>query len=315
MRPALAAVATVQTGVVTCAQALQAGYSHDQIRTLVRRGRWVRVRHGAYVEGSRWRSADDRQRHLLAVRAGLLAVADDSMASHDSGAVVHELPSYGLDLSHVMLTRPPWRTSRREAKVGHQVAHVPPVQVVTVQGIRVTSPVRTALDVARLRGFDVGLVCADAALHAGASGTDLAEAAALMAEWPGGSTSTAVAAAADGRRESPGETLTSIVLASMGLDVEPQYVDAGLAYRVDFLLKGLGVVVEFDGRAKYVTADGRPDPRALWEEKKREDRIRERGYEFVRVYWEDLFGPRRLQLERRIVAAVARAASSRRLSA
>ncbi len=64
-----------------------------------------------------------------------------------------------------------------------------------------------------------------------------------------------------------------------------------------------------------MTKGGTPDVQALWEEKKREDRIRELGYEFVRVYWEDLFGDRRIRTEQRIRAAIARAVASQRLPA
>lgn len=315
MRPGLTASANTQSGVVTTAQALEQGYTYKEILTLVRRGEWIRVRHGAYTDGATWEHADERQRHLVVVRAALLAVDDESVASHDSAAVAHDLPTWGLNLTGVMLTRPFERTSRREAGVEHHLAELPVEQVTTVRGLRVTSAVRTSLDVARKRGYEAGLVSANAALHAGPSLTDLQGAADLMAEWPGGAASSAVARDADGRIETPGETLTWILLQGMALDVEPQVRFPEIGARVDFELKGRGVIVEFDGRLKYVTADGEADVRALWEEKKREDRIRELGYEFVRVYWEDLFGLRRARTEQRIRAAIARAATSRRMPA
>ena len=314
MRPGLTAHANAQSGVVTTAQALELGYTYKEIRTLLRRGEWVRVRHGAYTSGTTWANADTSQRHLLVVRAALLAVGDESVASHDSAAVVHHLPTWGLDLRRVMLTRPFERSSRREAGVEHHLAELPVEQITTVRGLRVTSAVRTTLDVARKRGYEAGLVSANAALHAGATSADMQAAALRMAEWPGGAASSAVARDADARIETPGETLTWVLLQSMALDVEPQVSFREVGARVDFELKGRGVIIEFDGRVKYVTEDGQPDVQALWEEKKREDRIRELGYEFVRVYWEDLFGSRRAKTEQRIRAAIARAARSSRLA-
>ncbi|MDQ3663902.1 MAG: type IV toxin-antitoxin system AbiEi family antitoxin domain-containing protein [Actinomycetota bacterium] len=299
---------------MTTAQALELGYTYKEIRSLLRRGEWVRVRHGAYTSGKTWAHADERQRHLIVVRAALLALGDESVASHDSAAVAHDLPTWGLNLTVVMLTRPFERTSRREAGVEHHLAELPVEQITTVRGVRVTSAVRTALDVARKRGYEAGLVSANAAMHAGGSHAEMQAAALLMTEWPGGAASSAVVRDADGRIETPGETLTWILLQGMALDVEPQVCFREIGARVDFELKGLGVIIEFDGRVKYVTEDGQPDVQALWEEKKREDRIRDLGYEVVRVYWEELFGSRRIRTEQRIRAAIARAARSSRLA-
>ncbi len=56
------------------------------------------------------------------------------------------------------------------------------------------------------------------------------------------------------------------------------------------------MVIEFDGRVKYGRGADEVDPfghrRAgrdvLWQEKRREDTLRELGYEVVRVVWSDL---------------------------
>ena len=57
--------------------------------------------------------------------------------------------------------------------------------------------------------------------------------------------------------------------------------------RVDFLVTGTNVVVEFDGRMKYDSGD----PGILWAEKKREDALRRLGYVVVRLTWADLERP------------------------
>jgi len=303
-----------QAGVFTCAQAKLCGYAEAEIQRLVRRGAWVRVRRGAYIERTAWATADADERHLLKARAVLLALADGSVLSHDTAALVHGLPNWGLDLRQVRVTRPMLRTPRHQAGVGHHVAALPDAHT-TMAGLPVTTPVRTALDVARARGFEAGLVCADAVLHAGANATELRQVAALMREWPGASASTAVAGAADGRTESPGETLSRIMLQSMGLVVEPQVDLPAVGARVDFRLRDYRVVVEFDGRAKYATAEGVADVQVLWDEKRREDRIRELGYVVVRITWADLFGPQRAVTERRVRAAIALASRLGRVTA
>ncbi|MDQ2782240.1 MAG: hypothetical protein M3Y26_06850, partial [Actinomycetota bacterium] len=61
------------------------------------------------------------------------------------------------------------------------------------------------------------------------------------------------------------------------------------------------VLVEFDGRVKYTSQQD------LWDEKRREDRIRALGWEVVRLTWADLRRPG--VVAARIEAAIARAAA------
>ena len=84
-------------------------------------------------------------------------------------------------------------------------------------------------------------------------------------------------ALADGRRESVGESRCALALAVAGIRVVPQVEirDEGgfLVARVDFVVAGTRVIIEFDGKLKYASGD----PAVLWEEKRREDRLRPHG--------------------------------------
>jgi very-short-patch-repair endonuclease len=77
----------------------------------------------------------------------------------------------------------------------------------------------------------------------------------------------------------------------------------GLIGRVDFLWDQYRTIGEFDGRLKY---DGERR-QTLYDEKRREDRLREAGFEVVRFGWADVQGEARA-LGRRLPAAFARAA-------
>ena len=77
----------------------------------------------------------------------------------------------------------------------------------------------------------------------------------------------------------------------------------GRSARVDFMFREQRTVVEFDGRLKYQSN------RDLWEEKRREDWLRELGYEVVRLTWTDLDDPARVRSL--IVAAFQRSARRR----
>ncbi len=107
--------------------------------------------------------------------------------------------------------------------------------------------------------------------------------------------------------ESPGESLARIAFERLGLPQPRQQVgvrDArGIIGRVDFLWDQHRTIGEFDGRLKY---DGKPIE-TLYDEKHREDRLREAGFEVVRFGWADVQGEA-LGLGRRLVAAFARAA-------
>ncbi|KGN42594.1 hypothetical protein N801_13650 [Knoellia aerolata DSM 18566] len=110
--------------------------------------------------------------------------------------------------------------------------------------------------------------------------------------------------AVDPACESPGETRTRLILRAAGLEVRSQVSlsdDEGFIGRVD-LLVGDRVVVEFDGAVKYDGLDGR---RALMEEKRREERLRDAGFRVVRVTWSDLARPAALVARVRSLLAAA----------
>ncbi len=108
--------------------------------------------------------------------------------------------------------------------------------------------------------------------------------------------------------ESPGETLLRMRLRRMGIQPGEQVVlrDVEGSPRVDFLVD-TNLVLEFDGRAKY-TMQGDVE-RAHWEEKQRQDRISEAGYEVLRITWAQLWDE--AALGHRITRARARARARR----
>ncbi len=159
------------------------------------------------------------------------------------------------------------------------------------------------------------LVAADGFLHGGGSPEDLVTALQWVRYHPRTSALRRMLDLADGRHESPGETVLGHLLRAMDLPVRPQFEVTATAFRavVDFLVEGEGVVIEFDGKVKYMRSANEPDPfgnrssasEVVWAEKRREDRIRDLDLEIVRVVWSDLDDPR--ELERRIRSAIARA--------
>ncbi len=166
---------------------------------------------------------------------------------------------------------------------------------------RVATPARAALDCARVFGVAAAVVAADAALRSGlATEADLVASCDRMAGKLGVARARRAVRLADGRSESPGESWSAVVFDGLGLAAPDRQHevrdDQGLAGRTDFWWPGPRVVGEYDGRVKYGRANpsGRAPEEVLWEEKKREDRIRATGLKVVRWTTSELANPSRL---------------------
>jgi hypothetical protein len=113
---------------------------------------------------------------------------------------------------------------------------------------------------------------------------------------------------ADPRAGSPAESVARWILAELGFPAPELQVDlydarGNWIARVDKLFRAERTVVEVDGKIKFT--DPKIDPReALWEEKLREDKIREAGWQVVRLTWGHLRGSRE-ELRARMLGAFA----------
>jgi Transcriptional regulator, AbiEi antitoxin len=315
MRPELKAFAAGQAGVFLRRQANLAGYDDKEISRLVRRGQWTRLRRGAYCESTLIHECGAAKRHLLAARAVMLVIDPPAHLSHDTAAAALGLPTWGLPFNAVHLTRTPEHSGRRVAGVNHHEAWLSAEEITDVDGLSVTTLERTALDIGRAYGFQKGVVAADAALHLGADHDTMRQLVGAMRDWPGSREANAAVEFATVGAHSPGESLTRIATVEAGLrDPQPQFEvrDLGFLAYVDLVIPDIMLAIEFDGRVKYQrtrdAVDGPVDDAdVVWAEKRREDRLRELGYEVVRVIWSELFGASRVLLIRRLKAAAERA--------
>ncbi|SOC55818.1 hypothetical protein SAMN05421879_10647 [Ornithinimicrobium cerasi] len=202
---------------------------------------------------------------------------------------------------------------------------VPGWAVEEVDGVRVVGPALAALQVAQSCGPEAGIVCLDGVLRRaedqdlhdmgqrhGPSRASVIEQvdrllhSSIMARTRHVST---VLDLMDGRSQSVGESRSRWLLHLLGFGrATPQFEvrDRTTLYGVvDLKLADHAVIVEFDGTTKYT---GRGD---LLAEKRREDQIRDLGYEVVRLTWSDLAHPRLVR--QKILAAIARAQARSRV--
>lgn len=263
------------------------------------RSGWHHVRHGAWVDREVWERLTPEQRHAALVHATELACRPSGrhVFALASAAAVWGLPRIGPWPAHVTVlsTGPRTRGSRLiRVHVGAET------EAVLLHGLRVTDVARTVVDLARTTSFETALCAADHALRHGLCTPEQLTAAAdaVAPRVRGRPAAGLVAALADGRSMSPGESLSRACMFRLRMprpDLQVRLEDAdGLVGHADFGWPG--VVGEFDGRRKYAVPEGAGPEEAeavLWSEKLREDRIR-RLARLARWTWRDAMEPSRL---------------------
>ncbi len=150
----------------------------------------------------------------------------------------------------------------------------------------VTSPLRTALDCARMLPFAEALAVADSALRSGSVGAEEFSLAAGRLRGHGAATARRVAAAADARAAGPFESVTrAICLDVEGLVVTPQFViaDEGFRAQVDLADEAKRIVIECDSFTWHGSRS------ALQRDARRYNALAVRGWLVLRMVWEDVF--------------------------
>lgn len=317
MDDALLRIAQIRGGYAFRSDFIDHGVADRDIRSALRVGLLVRLRHGTYAPTEVAESLTPEGRHRLIARTVLDRLGPDYVLSHYSAALFATSATFDVDLNIVHVTRLTRRNSRAESGVVFHVNEIAENDVVEVDGLRITRPARAAYEAASLSTTESGLVVVNGILNAG--GCTLAEYAEIaqeQREWPGSRTARLVARLADPGCESPGESRSMFLFWRMGLP-RPQTQltvctdDGRVAGRADFAWTDHGHVGEFDGLVKYGRLNQGVEPgQVLVDEKEREDRIRSCGFGVSRWTWADLSADRRAATAARIRADLER---SRRL--
>jgi Protein of unknown function (DUF559) len=228
----------------------------------------------------------DVERLAADVAAAVAVLRGPVVASHETAAALHGLPLLRSRGDRVVVTRAAGcGSTRRLARLTVQVAGLEESEMSTCQGVPVTTPSRTVIDLARRLPLREGLVAADAALARALTGhPELHAVLRRCASWPGIRRASRVVALADGRAESPLETLARLSFVEQGLPApQPQAwvvdEDDGWSARVDFLWPEERTIGEADGLTKYADMD------ALRAEKLRQERLEQLGFVVVRMTW------------------------------
>lgn len=263
------------------------GVSATGAQRLVRAGALRRVVHGVYADSTWWHALGDRdrtvQRHLAVTRTA----AAPPVFCRDSAALLHDWRLLRDPAAPQVLHGPGLGTRSTDRAAHHHSGSLPPEDVVERNGVLLTAPERTALDCARYLPLGAAVVVLDQALAAGVEPDALTARLVLLPGHRGVRRARVALDLADPRAESPGESLTRIVLLQSGLPAfVPQLtIPTGRGvYRADFAWPEAGVLLEFDGRVKYFLDT--PTGQALYEERRRESALVEAGWTVLRTDWE-----------------------------
>lgn len=299
-------VAALGPGPWTVEEVLGHGWPYARIRAAVAAGRLVRPHRGVLAQppggpepegGSRSIEAED------AGRAALLVAGADGVLSHDVAGEIHGLwiPEPRARLVHVRTSGAVRRTDH-----GMRVRSAPlmPDEICTVRGMRVTTIIRTAIDLARGRPVPEALLPLDSAVRLllGEDARTLREirpddvrVVALVHDlrrnlgrvrgWPGTARVWRALEQVDPRSESAFESRSRGWITAAGLpqpEIAFRVVGAsGTTYFSDFGWEEQRVLGEADGFGKYGTS---PEEvrRALRAERRRQRDLEDAGWTFVR---------------------------------
>lgn len=289
-----------QPTLILRAGALAGGYTDGEIRRLRARGVWTSAMRGAYLLTRETGRLEPADRHRIAMEVLRPRIAGLPVFSHLSAAVVYRLPLWRTILGPVQVTRSPPSKGHRGPRLHTHTATLQPDEVAVVDGWPVTSVARTVLDLARALPFEQALVIADAALNRRLTTAEqVANQLERSSRLPGALAAARVISFADGRSESVGETRSRLMIHRAGLprpELQVEVLDqhGRFVARGDFGYRRQRVIGEFDGRIKYTgeLQGTDADPReVLWNEKLREDAVRDAKWSMVRWIWSDLDHP------------------------
>jgi hypothetical protein len=277
---------------------LSQGYDPEELARMVRDGTMTRIRRGAYARVAQKEEGSIDDRHRRMILATVPQLDSGAVVSHGSAALLHGLPTWAGATSRVHVTRNRRGGARRRALVEVHGAPLQGTDLACIDGISVTSLNRTVLDLARTLPWEQAVAAGDRALALGLSRADLSEGLQRMRGWPGIACARRTVGFLDVRSESAGESVSRVRIHEAGLPAPvPQleiFDSSGrFVARVDFGWEEEKTIGEFDGKAKYgeLLKPGQTARDAMLAEKRREDMLRDLGWQVVRWIWADLYRP------------------------
>lgn len=258
------------------------------LHAAVRAGELERITRGVYV-----RKGERSDYELFRLRAAAVGLTHgDSVVTGPAAASLLGLAYLHRRHQRVDLLTPYVSGTQRGRHVTRRRAS-PDVPRETVNGIRVTTAQRTAIEASLMHGVRDGLVIAESALWSGrCTSEELGRELRAAANRKGRASASTVVDVAGDRSQSAGETLTSWCLRLAGLEGFVQQVhiiddEGNWVATVDFFHPELGFAIEFDGDVKTSGQYGDPT-RVARDQLRRHDSLANLGIFVLRLKWTDV---------------------------
>ncbi|AXH90034.1 type IV toxin-antitoxin system AbiEi family antitoxin domain-containing protein [Micromonospora aurantiaca] len=287
----LTRLAATQGGFVTAGQALRLGLGREQIRYLVRSGRWTRVSRGCYLPSPAVLTHEALRRAMI--RATVASLGRGAVAVLGTAAELHGIaglpPTAAIHVS-VPLDRPHVQRRAEPSLTVHQLT-LAEADVCRAGGVPVTTPARTVADVL-LRARRYPAVCVlDSALNQRIlAENDLSLVLTHLTGRRGAVAARGYLAEADGRAQSPLETRARLRCVDGGvppdvLQLPVRDEDGYLLGVGDLAWRGARLIAEADGRGPHLT------PQAVYADRFRQNRLVNAGWRILRFTWSDTLRP------------------------
>ena len=286
---AILSLASAQHGVVTRSQLLRAGISQQIVKRRLK-SRFLRPLHrGVYVVGT---CTTPEARALAAAYAcGESAVVSHEVAAQLTGLMRpsrrggggNRAPAHAGDNSQRVAVSLASGDRRRPGVRTHRIGSLPADEITTVDGIPVTTPARTLLDLAGVvssREFEQALIEAVARKL-----TSREEIITILERHPRHPGATLLRATLGSGAPTPVRSVAErrfLALVKKARLPKPEVNVTVEGCEVDFLWRSQRLIVEIDGRAYHSTND-------RFENDRRRDRaLIAAGYRVIRITWRQL---------------------------
>jgi very-short-patch-repair endonuclease len=278
-----------QDGVITLAQARNAGLSHEAVRRRLRSGRWRRCARGVYF-------VDDRPfTDSARVRAAVWGYGEQAVATGLTAAWWHALTRFPPDIVEVTVPRNSHGRSRDGCRVRRRDLN--PSDIVVHRRICATTLPLTVLEAAVQRGGGAKLM--DSALQHHVALTDLWRSH-LRNKGRYGSPRARrlLQAASDGARSEAERLLVQLLREAHVTGWRTNHPVG--PYKVDVAFPKSKIAIEVDGWAFH------SDQEAFQRDRKRQNHIALLGWQVLRFTWLDL-----VEYPQRVIAVIRSAISTR----
>jgi hypothetical protein len=271
-------------------------YDDPAARRAAQRGELTRLRRGVYARTDQWRRLNAAERYRMVVRGYALSRREQPVLSHDSAAAAWSLPRVGRQPSEVHIASEDPRGGRGRKGVRAHLMRLEPDDVDIVDGVLVTSLLRTVVDMAATADVMTAVSIIDHVMHIdrygrarhGITKEQLLEVLGSALPLRGSVRARARIAFGETGAANPGESTSRVTMAHIGAPppiLQRTFRTELGEFDSDFYFEKADAAGELDGKLKYFDPayrGGRSIEQVVYDEKLREDAIRRQVATFLR---------------------------------